>query len=65
MLVNVSYTDDINSRETKGFAAFQEAFGGSDTQCLILMKNLEKTQEEITYIPVWKWLLTGSEKTGL
>lgn len=54
--INVSYTEEINERETAGLEEFKEQ-NKRAKKLLVLTKNLEKTQGGIEYTPLWKWLL--------
>lgn len=62
--INVSYTDEINERETKGLHEFKSQ-NKRTAMLLLITKNLEKTQEGIEYIPLWKWLLQTENKKTL
>lgn len=54
--VNVSYTNDINKRETDALIEFKKGF--RKTKDLIMItKDLEKKEKGIKFIPLWKWLL--------
>ncbi len=53
--VNVSYDDNIPERETKGLLEFKKEYPESDL--IIITKDIEKEENEIKYIPLWKWLL--------
>jgi len=54
--INSTYTDKINSRECASLKEFADEF--PKTQKLIcITKNVEKQEQGITYIPLWKWLL--------
>lgn len=54
--INVSYTDDINEREIKPLLDFKKKFKKTK-HLMILTKNLEKYENDISFIPLWKWLL--------
>ncbi len=60
--INVNYTDEINEREIKGLHEFQKEHKSKINELLILSKNLEEKKEGINIIPIWKWLLTPSNK---
>jgi predicted AAA+ superfamily ATPase len=60
--INVNYTDKINEREIKGLQEFQKKYKSEINELLILSRNLEEKKEGINIIPVWKWLLTPSNK---
>ncbi|MDP2947556.1 MAG: ATP-binding protein [Nanoarchaeota archaeon] len=54
--INVSYTDEIDKRETISLLEFKSEF--KKTKDLILLtKNTEKKEKGIKFIPLWKWLL--------
>lgn len=55
--INISHTDEINERETKGLQAFKKEFKQTKKLTLIT-KNTEKKEKSINFIPLWKWLLT-------
>ncbi len=54
--INVSYTDEINERETKGLQSFKKEFKKTKKLTLIT-KSTEKKENGINFIPLWKWLL--------
>ena len=54
--INVSYTDEIGEREKAGLQEFRKQ-NKKTRKLTIITKNTEKTQEEIKYTPLWKWLL--------
>jgi len=54
--INVSFTDDIDEREIKAMVEFKRTFNKA-TDLIIITKNIEKKDEGISYIPLWKWLL--------
>jgi len=55
--INVSYTDEIDERETKALLDFKEEFKAKAKQLVLLTKNTEKKEKGITIMPLWKWLL--------
>ncbi len=55
--INVSYTNKINERETKGLIEFKEKFKSKVKEMILLTKNIEKKEKGIKFIPLWKWLL--------
>jgi uncharacterized protein len=55
-LINVCYFDQIPDREIKGFLEFKEKHKNINSM-IIITKNLEKKENGILYIPIWKWLL--------
>lgn len=54
--INVSYTDEIAEREQKAMAEFGKEFEKVKSLTLIT-KNTEKKEGNISYVPLWKWLL--------
>ncbi len=57
--INISYTDEINSRETKALLEFRKEFNKTK-RLVLLTKDLEKEEQGIKFIPLWKWLLDYS-----
>jgi hypothetical protein len=55
--INVTYTDNIRERETKGLLEFKRTFNKTKSLTLIT-KDTEKTEGGIRYVPLWKWLLS-------
>ena len=55
--INVTYTDEINKREINGLLEFKEIFKNKVKDMFLITKNLEKREEGIIFIPLWKWLL--------
>ena len=55
--INITYSDEIDKRETKGLLEFKNKFKSKVKELIIITKNLEKKTEGIIYIPLWKWLL--------
>ena len=55
--INVSYTDDIDERETKALLEFADEFSPKVKELILLTKDLEKTEGRIKIIPLWKWLM--------
>ena len=55
--MNVTYTDEINLREIQGLKEFKEKYTEEVKRLIIITKNIEKQEEMINYLPVWKWLL--------
>ena len=54
--INVSYSDEIDKREMGALLKFQEDFKKTK-EMIIITKDNEKTQKNIKFIPLWKWLL--------
>jgi uncharacterized protein len=55
--INVTYTDDIGSRELKGLLEFKKTFPKAKN-LTILTRDTEKSEEGVQYVPLWKWLLS-------
>jgi hypothetical protein len=55
--INVSYTDDIDERETKALLEFADEFSPKVKELILLTKDLEKIEGRIKIIPLWKWLM--------
>jgi predicted AAA+ superfamily ATPase len=57
--INVTYSDSINEREIRALKKFSEEkeFAPSVKGLILLTKEIEKTEDGITYIPLWKWML--------
>jgi len=54
--INVTYTDEINDRETKALLEFKKEFKKTK-ELILLTRDTEKRQQGIKFIPLWKWLL--------
>jgi len=52
--IEVKYTNDIEKNDLKGLVKFCEIF---KTQGIVVTKDLLKKEDNITYIPVWLFLL--------
>ena len=55
--INVTYTDDIKKIEVEGLKEFKEKHPNKTKKLTLITKDQEKKEEEITYTPLWKWLL--------
>lgn len=60
--INVTYTDDIDERETESLKEFKQNHKKTK-DLIILTKNTEKTQDGIKYTPLWKYLLQTTTNT--
>ncbi len=58
--INVCYSDDIPEREIKGLNEFENAFNGKIKARIVITKDVEKEEDGILFIPLYKWLLAGS-----
>jgi len=54
--INVTYSDKIEKRETTALTEFKKE-NKRTKELIIITKDTEKTQDGITYVPMWKWLL--------
>lgn len=54
--INVTFSDNINERELKSLIEFKSNFKKTDN-LILLTKDIEKHENGIKYIPLWKWLL--------
>ncbi len=61
MGVNVTYSDVIDEREIKALLEFKENFKGRVSELILLTRNVDKSEDGITYIPIWKWLLGSGD----
>src|SRR3989338_7042093 len=53
--INVSYGDEIDEREIKALLEFKKQFSKTK-KLIILTKDLEKNEKNISFIPLCKWL---------
>ncbi len=54
--INVCYGDKVEDREISGLLEFKQEFKKTK-EMLILTKDIEKKEQGILFIPLWKWLL--------
>lgn len=54
--INVSFSNKINERETKSLLEFKKKFRKTK-ELILLTKDIERSENDIKYIPLWKWLL--------
>ncbi|MGP8331223.1 MAG: hypothetical protein ACT6FB_02610 [Methanosarcinaceae archaeon] len=47
----------LDEREIKTLLEFKKNFQERVSELILITKNVEKTEDGITYVPVWKWLL--------
>ncbi len=59
--INVTYIDVIDEREIKALLEFKEYFQGRVSELILLTRNVERSEDKITYVPIWKWLLGSGE----
>ncbi|HEY0089323.1 MAG TPA: ATP-binding protein [Candidatus Lokiarchaeia archaeon] len=55
--MNVSFSDDIEEREIEGLKEFFDQFKDNAKKLILITKNIEKKTENISLIPIWKWIL--------
>ncbi|MBS3072133.1 ATP-binding protein [Candidatus Pacearchaeota archaeon] len=54
--INVSFTDEVKERELAGLIEFNKSFK-MVKKLTVLTKDLEKKEDNVLFIPLWKWLL--------
>jgi len=54
--INVAYTDDISNRESNSLLEFKKKFNRAK-ELIILTKDTEKKDNNIKFMPLWKWML--------
>lgn len=62
--INVSHTDTVDERELRGLREFKNKYKSKVKDLIVLTKGLEDREKGITFIPLWKWLLTGENTHG-
>jgi predicted AAA+ superfamily ATPase len=55
--INVCYSDEVREREYQGLREFEQEFKKTVRDLIVLTKDYETTDGNITCIPLWKWLL--------
>jgi len=55
--INVCYSDEIPEREIKGLKEIKKDFGNKVKNLIVLTKDIEKEEDKIRFIPLWKWLI--------
>lgn len=55
--INVSYTDVIDERVTRGLLEFAGEFETDVKELLLLTRDTEGDAEGVRCVPVWKWCL--------
>ncbi|MGQ9817938.1 MAG: ATP-binding protein [bacterium] len=58
-VINVSYGKTLDTREINGLLEFKKHFRKVLKDMIIITKDIEKIQNGIKYIPLWKWLIAG------
>jgi len=56
--INVSYTDEINKRETNSLLEFKKKYKTKVKELIVITKDTAAKNKGITFIPLWVWLLT-------
>ncbi len=59
--INVSYKDRPEQAETKALLGFAKTFGPAVKELVLITKDIEKENEGVRHIPLWKWLLKMEE----
>ncbi len=57
--VNVTYTNDIPEREIKALNDMRKKHKEID-KCIIITKDIEHIENNVYFIPLWKWLLKNN-----
>ncbi len=57
--MNVSYGRVLDKREINGLLEFKNTYKKLVRDLIIITNDLEKNQDGIKYIPLWKWLISG------
>ncbi len=57
--INVSYTDKLDEREVEALHLFKETYKSKVKQMIVITKDIEKKEEGIEFIPLYKWLLNA------
>ncbi len=56
--INVSYGREMDASVSKPLLEFRGAAGRRDTDLAVITKDTEKTEAGISFVPLWKWLLS-------
>ncbi len=59
LALNISYGKELGGAEARSLLEFQCAVGKHDARMAIITKDTEKTENGISYVPLWKWLLNS------
>jgi len=57
--MNVSYTHILNMREISGLLDFKMQFRKSVKDLIVVTSDLEKVENRIRYVSLWKWLIAA------
>ncbi|MBW6461814.1 MAG: DUF4143 domain-containing protein [DPANN group archaeon] len=52
--INLSYTNDIEDREISGLKELRDNFCEDIHEMVLLTKDVEKVEDNIKFIPLWK-----------
>ena len=59
--ISCTYTDQVRQGEINALLSFKEHFEEKVSNLILLTKNLEKEENGISYIPLWKWVLETND----
>jgi predicted AAA+ superfamily ATPase len=59
--INVSYADSLNKREVESLLEFKSVYKKSVEKLIIITKDTQKIENDIVYVPLWKWLLMSGK----
>lgn len=59
--INVSYGDWIDEREIRALLEFSKEFTPRIGRLILLTKDIEKKEESIEFLPLWKWLINQDQ----
>jgi len=59
--INVSYADSLNKREVESLLEFKDVYKKSVEKLIIITKDTQKIENDVVYVPLWKWLLMSRE----
>jgi predicted AAA+ superfamily ATPase len=59
--INCTYTDKVKQGEIDALLSFKEHFGEKVSELILLTKNIEKKEDNIRYVPLWKWVLKSKD----
>ena len=59
--INVSYANSLNNREVESLLEFKSVYKKSVEKLIIITKDTQKIENDIVYVPLWKWLLMSGE----
>ena len=53
----VSFGRELGNKEADSLLGFQDSMGKCDVDMTVITKDTEKTENGVSFIPLWKWLL--------